>query len=153
MKKKNILVAVLCFLVAITLTGCSKKVLTTTEFTSRMQNNNFITGDVTTQFEEAEFVKEATIAKSPDGWQIEFYVLSSESTAKAMFETNKERFIESKDGNSGQTSSNIGNYETFSLTSNGKYMYLCRVDNTLIYLNVDSTYKSNAQKIVKELGY
>ncbi len=45
------------------------------------------------------------------------------------------------------------NYSTYSLTTNGKYKYLSRIDNTLIYIDASDDYKDAIKDIIKELGY
>ena len=70
-----------------------------------------------------------------------------------MFESNKDYFKD-REGSTRVTSSySIGNYNLYSLTSNGDYMYLCRVDNTLLYIDVEDEYKDEVKDIVEELGY
>ena len=32
-------------------------------------------------------------------------------------------------------------------------MYICRVDNTFLYLRVEDNYKDEAKSIIKKLGY
>ena len=37
--------------------------------------------------------------------------------------------------------------------TNNKYKVLTRVENTALYINIDSKYKENVNKIIKNLGY
>jgi antitoxin component of RelBE/YafQ-DinJ toxin-antitoxin module len=32
-------------------------------------------------------------------------------------------------------------------------MYLCRVDSTLLYINIDEKYKDDAKKLIEAMGY
>ena len=59
----------------------------------------------------------------------------------------------SKGNGATESSANIGNYSTYGLTSNGYYMYVSRVDNTLLYAKVSTTYKDAVKSIIKDLGY
>ena len=153
MKKRGILLGVVCLLLLFITTGCmNKKAITTSEFKSKMESAGFSIIDAKEQFSNYQYVKEATVAKNSD-YQIEFYVLSNTERANYMFNTNKDIFQNSKGSSSLETKSNMGNYETYSLTSNGYYMYVCRVDNTLIYLKVNQTYKDAVINIIKNLGY
>ena len=153
MKKRGILLAVVCLLVLFVTTGCmNKKAITTSEFKSTMESKGFTTIDVLEQFSEYKYVKEATVAKNDD-FQIEFYVLSDTERADYMFNTNKKIFQNSKGSSTFETKSKIGNYETYSLTSSGYYMYISRVNNTVIYLNVNESKKDTVIKIIKDLGY
>lgn len=135
-------------------TGCgNKKAISTSTFKSITEENNYITSDVTNQSISYEYVNEATVAQSSEGFQIEFYVLDSESNAINMFNTNKDIFESYKGNTSTETSSNIGNNTIYTLTSNGYYMHLCRVDNTLLYVRVLDSYKDSVKDIIKKIGY
>ena len=45
------------------------------------------------------------------------------------------------------------NYNKYTLKANGQYMYLSRIDNTLLYCNVQTKYEKAAKKLIKKLGY
>ena len=138
--------------VLIFLTGCvNKKAVTTNEFINVVKSNGYEVKDVKDQF-NYDYIKEATLAINDD-YQIEFYVLDNASNAKKMFESNKQIFESYKSGVSTEASSNVGNNSTFTLNSNGYYMYLSRIDNTLLYIRVESKYKDNVKSIVSKLGY
>ena len=70
-----------------------------------------------------------------------------------MFLTNKTTFESYKSNSSTELKTTMGNYETYALTSGGYYMYVSRVDNTLLYLRVDDKYKATVKSLVEELGY
>ena len=153
MKKRGILLAVVCLLVLFVTTGCmNKKAITTSEFKTKMKDKGFTIVDVLEQFSEYQYVKEATVAKNDD-YQLEFYVLSDDERANYMFNTNKQIFQNSKGSSSFETKNKMGNYENYSLTSVGYYMYVSRVNNTLIYLKVNESKKDAVIEIIKDLGY
>ena len=155
MKMKKIsIIGALCIIIVLALTGCGKKkAITTSEFISKTESLGFTTTDATSQYAEFDHVKEATIAQHPDGYQIEFYSIDNEANTKGMFTTNKNTFEASKGNGSAESSVSLGNYATYSLTSDGSYMYLCRVDTTLLYIHVEDTYKDSVKDVIKELGY
>ena len=154
MKKRNIILSVIGFLSIFLLTGCfSKKAISTNEFRNKASNYNFEVVDVAGQYADYGYVKEATVAKSSNNWQVEFYVLSTNDNAKNMFELNKTTFEESINTSSKHSSASIGNYSTYSLTTENNFMYICRIDNTLIYLNIPKGYEKQAQTFIKDLGY
>lgn len=149
--KRKILFFSMVF-VLIFLTGCvNKKAVTTNEFINVVKSNGYEVKDVKDQF-NYDYIKEATLAINDD-YQIEFYVLDNASNAKKMFESNKQIFESYKSGVSTEASSNVGNNSIFTLNSNGYYMYLSRIDNTLLYIRVESKYKDNVKSIVSKLGY
>ncbi|MBP5470776.1 MAG: hypothetical protein J6Z11_16215 [Candidatus Riflebacteria bacterium] len=130
-----------------------KTVKNANDFKSLAEKYKYTVSDVTKQYSANQKVKNATVAKSSQDFQIEFYVLEDEGSAGKMFYTNKAKFENSKSGASMQASSSNTNYSTYSLTSNNKYMYLCRVDNTLLSLNIPSDYKDNVNKFIEEFEY
>ena len=156
--KRILTVSVICVLVMLMLTACGKKTaLTNDEFIKKAQDNGMITEDQAEQYSGYDHVKSVTTAGIVDGndvkWTCDFMIAVDESKAKEMFENNKTTFENSTDGTTSSSSVNMGNYNTFELNANGKYMYLCRVDNTLVYFNVDEAYKDDAKKFIKALGY
>ena len=154
MKKKIFILGVICFVMIFALTGCgNKKVLSTADFKEKVENLGYTTKDVSVLLSTYRHVSEATVAKKSDSYQVEFYVLIDEENAKTMFNTNKAIFESYKSNISKESTATLGNYSSYTLTSGGYYMYLCRVDNTLLYLRVKDTYKEDVKLLVEELGY
>lgn len=151
--KKNLFLFSLLFSMLLILTGCgNKKVITTDKFIDITEKNGFVTKDVLDQFSNTD-VLDATIANYNSDFQLEFYVLDSTEGAKEMFLNNKNIFETYKGSVSKYSSTDIGNSSTYVLESSGYYMYLSRVDNTLLYVKVDDIYKERVKSIIKELGY
>lgn len=155
--KKKLLVVLSLFLVVFTLTGClfgPRTAATAEKFKSVANNNNLTIIDAYDQMEQYGTINSATIAKSSEGWQVEFYVLKTESDAIDMYNTNKKLFENLKgSSNNKEKTIDIKNYTMYNLITGGRYMYLARIDNTLLYAKVDEQYAKDVQKIVKELGY
>ena len=163
MKKKVAIVVLICLLflsagiIAVVLfvknIDFKKEAIKAREFASIMDDENYEIIDVTAQY-ESYGIDEAYVAIEENrDYQIEFYELSSESKAKNMFETNKDYFEDGAGSSKITSSYSIGNYNLYSLTSNGHYQYLCRVDNTLLYIDVEDEYKDEVKDIIEELGY
>lgn len=70
-----------------------------------------------------------------------------------MFDNNKSIFESYKIGLSAEKSTSFKNNSTYSLSSDGYYMYLSRVENTLLYIRVKDIYKDKVKTIVDKLGY
>ena len=155
MKVKKILLGVMCILSTFLLTGCVKKTAITTEdFKSKTQNYSLISQDVSAQYaEHNDIVKEATVAMDTAGWQIEFYVLATATDAKNMYQTNYEKFSKTNDAANVTSEVNMMNYSTYSLTTTDSYKYISRVDNTLLYVDVNISAKEEVKAIVEALGY
>ena len=136
------------------LTGCgTKSVKTTKDFTALANSYNLSTQNVKeSQYSSDDSIKEGYVAYN-NNWQIEFYVLDTVKTASSNYDTNVEIFNESKGNSSSYVEFEGKNYKSYSLTSNGQFMYICRVDNTFIYANVSEEYKDDVKAFIKEFGY
>ncbi len=145
-----IIAAVVVFLVVV---DKKKESISAHQFYQDMEKEGYVLVDITEQY-AAYGIDEAYVAVKADrSYQIEFYQLASEDKAISMFDSNQEYF-EGRAGTSRITSSyGFGNYDIYSLTSNGDFMYLCRIDNTLLYIDVDDKYKEEVKEIIEELDY
>lgn len=153
MKKKIFLVLVLMssFLL---LTGCGKKALTIEGFTSSFDTNKYTVdeyqnGQIDTVIDGLQ--RGAYVTNG--AYTIDFYILENTSKAEALFKDEKATFEASKDGKTIENSIKINNYESYELTTDLMYMYTCRVDNTLLYINANVEDKDEIKSLVKSLGY
>ena len=155
MKKfKKILLTVLCVVTIITLTGCKNKTAITAEdFKSRMESKGYNVQDATNQFSSNPEVKKVYIALNSN-YQIEFYEIDTLDNAVLFYNNNnKNIFEQSKSNVSSYTSKELANYAKYRLNTSGKYKVVSRIDNTVIYLNVNDTYKKDVDSILNSLGY
>lgn len=165
MKKKVLFIVlgvVLFFLIVgtigvmaiINMANKQKTPITSSDFKTTMESKGYVVTDATSQFSGYDYVKKVYVAQSSDAsYQIEFYQMSDESYAATFYSNNKSIFASSAGTSTGNTEFSGKNYSKYSLTSNGKYQYISRIDNTVVYLSVDSSYVDNAKDIVKKLGY
>ena len=130
----------------------NKKPLTSDEFTSIMEGHDYIVSDIANQVSEYDYVTEAYIA-STNNFQIEFYIFSTDDHALNFYDINKNNFGDYEDLTSTTTEVNIGNCSRYSLTTSSNYMYVSRMGNTVIYIDVLNTYQDNVKSILSELGY
>ena len=130
-----------------------KQPLTADMFLARLQSKGYKMTDTTSQFAQYGSLMTKSYAAQKSGYQIEFYQLSNEENAIMMYNTNKAKFESQKTNASTSTTAGMNNYAKFSLTTNGKYKYVSRIDNTLVYLDVEETYKGEVKDIMKEIGY
>ena len=163
MKKGIIIAIVLIVLIPTILVGIGliayntlmkeKTPISAITFNTKMQEKGYITTETTNQFVQyGNYMKKSYVAQKT-GYQIEFYELSSEENAIGMYNTNKTKFESQKSNSSAHSTISMNNYATYSLTTNGKYKYLSRINNTLIYVDVDESYKEVVKEIMKEIGY
>ena len=152
--KKIKIVVLLIFALLLTACGNSKKALTSIEFKNIMENENFSIIDAIDQFNGFTEMKEAYIALEENkNYQIEFYVMDSDDNAVKLYEYNKESFEASKGSMSAYTNFDLKNTNRYTLNTNGEFKLLSRIDNTMIYLDVNSEYKDEVMNILKKLGY
>lgn len=159
--KKKVLNTMLIFILLISglffLTGCSfgkKTSITASTFNTTMKEKGYTVQDVGSQFSNYNYVKQAYVAVNKDySYQIEFYELQDDSYATSFYNNNKSNFESSKGNASAETSVALSNYAKYTLSANGKYKVISRIDNTVIYVDVDDNYKGDVTSLLDELGY
>jgi len=163
--KKNfifIILGILGILLALIISGIAlfssltkeKESINAEEFKTIMQEKGFIVSDATSQFSQYDYIKQVYVAASDDySYKIEFYELSDIEYATSFYNNNKAIFESSKGIASANTSVSIKNYSKYTLSTNGQYKVVSRIDNTVIYLDVDSGNKDAVKDLLKEIGY
>ena len=152
---KGLLFVLFAFIALISLTGCGNKTAITAEdFKTKMEGKGYSVTDATSQFSEVDYIEKAYVALSSDqSYQIEFYQISDNDKAAGFYNNNKQIFEESKGNTNVESSVSIGNHSKYTLETDGMYKIVSRIDNTVVYLNVESENKSDVQDILKELDY
>lgn len=166
MNKKSIIIIVLCIaLILCLIIGITifkmvssitqdKESITASEFYDKMEDKGYYLQDATNQFSAYDYIKQVYLALESDNkYQIEFYEFSDESYAMSFYENNKSIFESSKANSASNTNVNLKNSSKYTLSSNGSYKSLSRIDNTLIYIDIDSEYEDEVKDILKDLGY
>ncbi len=153
MKKKILLITILITSLLF-LTGCGKKALTIEEFTSSFDTNKYTVGEYQNgQIDTVIDGIQRGAYITNGSYTIDFYILENTSKAEALFKDEKATFEASKDGKTIENSIKINNYESYELTTDLMYMYTCRIDNTLLYINANVEDKDEIKSLVKKLGY
>jgi len=152
---KKILLGFVFFAILFSITGCEdKKSITVLEFQEKAQEKGYIVQDVKSQFANIDYILNAYIAgKSDYTYQIEFYELDTVENAIEFYQNNKKIFEDSKASTSSSSSVSLKNYSKYSLTTDGKYKVISRIDNTVIYLNVEQQYKNEVKDFLDSIGY
>lgn len=131
-----------------------KASITALDFYITMSQKGYVVQDASGQFLEYDYVKQAYIAGNNDyTYQIEFYELIDDSNAISFYNNNKSIFESSKGNTSAETSVGLKNYSKYTLSSNDKYMVVSRINNTVIYVDVEDRYKDAVKTLLDELGY
>lgn len=156
MKKiKSFALIALCLIMAFSFGGCAKKDPVTSQvFDDTMTQSGYTIKDIKEQYSDLDFITEAYLAvDETESYQIEFYVLSDKDRAVKMFEGNKQNFEENKDASHLSTSVSAGNHGKYTLTADGEYVLISRIDNTLIFAKTSADYKDAVNTAVEALGY
>ena len=147
--KKGILIGIVCIL-SILLTGCSKDKIDSNTFKSILTESGF---NVTQETNNISIdIKELYVGTKEDGYLIEYYQYENEDFAKKAYESKKETY---KNNNIKKTQieSEAGNYSRYALTSDGRYYFIGRVDNTIVLVLSSEKDKKDAEGVIKKLGY
>ena len=140
-------------LIAFNTLNKEKTPISANTFNTTMESKGYVVTDTTSLFAQyPNYMSESYVARKT-GYQIEFYELTTVENAISMYNTNKTKFESQKTNASAFVTTRMKNYSIYSLSTNGKYKYLSRIDNTLVYIDVDEDYKDIVKDIMKEIGY
>ena len=132
----------------------NKEPISAKEFKDIMEDKDFEIVDAISQFELYDYVEKAYVALEEDyDYQIEFYRLDEEEDAIYMYNINKDKFEKQKSSASAEKSVSMGNNSKYVLKTNDKYKVVSRIENTVIYADVDEKYEDEVKEIFKEMGY
>lgn len=133
----------------------NKEPITAGDFKDIMEDKDFEIIDAKeNQLTEYDYVKKAYVALEEDyDYQIEFYKLDEEEDAISFYNTNKKIFESYKGSSSAETSVSMGNNSKYTLKTNDEYKVVSRIENTVIYADVDEKYEDEVKEILKEIGY
>lgn len=155
---KKILLSILGILMLFTFSACKKeeetrKPITSDSFETVAESIDYETKDVTKTLSSNKGISKAMVARVENKYQIEYYTLDDAEVAQKMYNRNKKRFETQKESKDKAEEINSNNYSEYKLTTNGKYKLLSKIDNTLLYADVDEQYKDNVINFAKQLGY
>lgn len=135
------------------ITGCdNKKALTKKEFKNKMEDYNFTVMNSIKQFDDYDYIKMAYLAYDEYNNQIEFYGFDDKVAATGFYEVNK-KMIQSEEMEVSGIEKIKKTYKSYMLTTDNKYLYLCQIDNTVLFTSVNVKYKDKITNIIKKMGY
>ena len=153
---KRVLLIVVLFLCVFSLSGCGvKKSITANDFKNYMEKSGYYILDSTSQYKESFTLKQSYIAINANRtYQIEFIEVNTIDEASKIYDINK-NIMEGKKGKSfsGYVDTEGDNFSNYRIVTNGKYRVLSKINNTLIYVDVDQEYMNEVNKIIKRLRY
>lgn len=137
------------------LTGCDNNTAIAAEdFVDYMEQNEYQTTNVKSQFSNYPQIKNVFIAQNNDmTYQIEYYEFTNDDYAKRFFLANRNIFKETKEKIKARTQDDKDNYQKYTQTTDKAYSLIVRLDNTAIYANVKPEYEEEVDNIIFYLGY
>ena len=154
MKKMcTILLFIILFLF---LMGCSSKrnPISMQEFETIIRKKNYNYTNIKDHYLEDSTIQDAGIAYT-SVWQVEFYILDTEENAIKMYDDNQSNYEDLKDTihTYSLDEHSYKNGDTYSLITNKDYLYISRIDNTVIFTYVPVEYYNKVHHFINELGY
>ena len=154
--KKYFIFSLVIILMLIFTTGCTnKKELSSEEFITIMENEEFEVNDSTENFKESSDIKKYIVAvDTKSSFEIEYYEFNDNKKAKELFNKLENKFKNSdiSKRTSYQTTS-LGNYNYYSLTTDDYYKVVSRINKTVIVTDSNRVNKERIKEVFKKLGY
>ena len=130
-----------------------KKPITTSEFISIMENNGYSVIDTKSQNVEDYIKKSSKAISNREEYQIEFYEFSNVAYATQFYNNNVIKLMEDRNKSFTETNRGGKNFSKYILSTDEYYSIVSRIDNTVIYLNVNLQYNSEITSVLDKLGY
>lgn len=150
--KRIAIIALAAILCISSLSGCAKAAyIDSKTFTSVLKENGFYIYDVKEYwYSEAVMVKEGYAAVSPDGWIIDYLILSSEDYARTVF--NESTDSKNFGGTGTTTKSRSSNSASFIRTGETFYCIVVQAANMVICCDAPIQYKDDVDQIFLKIG-
>lgn len=107
--------------------------------------------------EKFDSVDNAFVAKDEeDDYQITYLVINSSDNAKEIFssyKTDLEKIKSENAKNNHSSSTSSAKYEKYKLLTKDHFLYIARIENTIILINAGVEDKAEAESFIKEIGY
>ena len=147
---KKLSLAILGVLMLFTFSACKKeeevrKPISSDSFKLVGESDDYEITDVTESLNNNKGIMKALVARVKNKYQVEYYTLDDSEVAQKMYDRNKKRFESQKNDNDKAEIVETDNYSEYKL--------LCKIDNTLVYADVDEQYKDSVVEFAKQLGY
>lgn len=132
----------------------NKEPLSAKAFQEKMEYKDFETENIINEFQDDDSIKKAYIALEEDyEYKIEFYKLDEEEDAISFYNLRRESAKDSEDKILLTKEKSMGNNSKYTLETKDKYKVVSRIENTVIYADVDLKYEDEVKEILKEMGY
>ena len=166
MKKKKIIIAIMTLIVIwviaiwgfLLVTGISfmkynqeKRLITAEQFKEIMESKEYTIYDITKQYPNFTMVYVAK--NSTNNYQIEFYENDYTSESIQVYNSLVNDIESEKNESQNYSDMKFKNYAKHTLSANGKYMVVSRIENTVVYAEVDESFEDEVNNLLDEIGY
>ena len=137
-------------------TSCRKSPSGTENFISLAREKGYDIYDVTYQYANAPQITKATVIEPSDqSFQIEFYIITDKENAKKLYMAQSDEIENFKSGNAKTSLSNGTNYAKRAVSTNGKYLMVAYIENTVLYVppTDEKKHKKEIENFINELNY
>ena len=138
-------------LVLVCLWGCSKSPVTVDDFKKTMEKAGYTIFEASGQFDRS-IAESVTVARK-EGYQIEFFLLTSEENAISSFNSNVDKLDKKQGDITVKTSTSVSNHSTYALRMNDRFYKVSRIGRTMIFLNVPQEQKNAVSDLLESMGY
>lgn len=153
MKNKSVILGILIIIiVSILTTGCIfYNKLDTEEFKEHFGALGYtITDTEKGLYESKSYV---VASKSDVPYKIEYYEFNEEVEAKKVYKKYKDSIANYITSNSEDIETNSAFYTRVIAESDKEYIAICRVKNTLIFINGTQDFKTEIEKLLEDIKY
>ena len=149
---KKLLKSSLIVLCILFLCACdSKEVKLEREFKDFFKDKDYTIVEVDDKIDVKSILNAYAVIKNDGSYQIEYYIFSDERSAEVSYLSNKNNFNDNFDGKISDYDGS--NYSKLTMKTDTNYYIVERVENTLLYMNVENEYKDEVEELLKEMGY
>lgn len=153
----GIFAVIVVIAVALFLSGLNgKQKISIAQFETIAESNGYLLAIDHTMEENGREIETHRIAlDSAEEYQIEFYDFYTKDQAKQAYRAQKNSveadFSEKNIRLSSHT--DLSKYQMYSITTDSEYLYIARVEDTVVYICTDAAYKEDTESFVKAMGY
>lgn len=154
-KKLCVAVVLVCMMV---FAGCGKpkEKISVDAFVSHMEQAGLTMMEQSDDIADDSGIIEVQVALAEDNlYQVEFYQLDGVENAHYFYNAAKDGIEESYGEANGNVKTNVSasNYDKYTMSIEGRYYIVSRIDDTLVYVIASGDSKDIVKALVEEIGY
>jgi len=151
---KRIICALLLLALVLSLAACSpREVISAEEFTARMTEAGYTVHDFSDFMDDTDFGIEAFLVADAEVFEVEFMVFETAESARSMYNQIRQEMDESRGRTASTRETNVANFNRFSMTTDGRFEAVTRVENTVLAVGTDAEFRDDVNAIFDLMGY